>query len=1097
METSTSNEKYRIHLKGFEAVILYPALVTPSIVAKKSGCMTIVLATKEDFYNDVYLKDKQEDGTIGALTARKFHSQLSFVLFGGTEIFDLTEFAYKGNQRNLTAEKNMIYKDHNAAMAHHHKDCQDYRGWYLGALNEVDPVKGYDIKPIEGYDADGEKKLLGILSPWAVNMYAKRKYTRLFQLNFKNFDKVGTPGMYEVAFTFYKKFDDNDLAGEHTMNDKDITDKEISRGSGKKFCYTDPDDDVLKDYLKNHIVGWEPEFVSTIPDVITIGSRDRRDPKEVAQKQRQEREDHSKKAASRQVINTMPKIIRKPSTVDVDKTVGDMDMFSMYSASSRNDVVCGYPDCTVCKEKGKDGKTKIKEGNKHEMFFLNSESGEWGNRFIQTRHPVYIPESWTAKLGVLGDLHISSRQAVYKLVRSQVILGADVADSPIIGEHAHENLQSVQWLMNEMGERKCDLLAIVGDIFDHVTNLDPAYCIDMLRKAEEANKEVKDGNTTNGLDARKLWDLLSKQKHLDNFDIYPQYIDLMQFLALVVNYYTVHKRPIVAVNGNHEAYSIPYGISPYIGTKNYEAIACNAGIPCDHNLPRYDATLLYGPGFGDLGASIKEGLNFKAKCFDAFYCLLTPWSDFALAYEGQQQENGERTGRQDFLTFGWGNTEAYIRPFLGGAGTLPRADSNFHERQIELLEDWTSHKKGDVMVLTHFPFASYDTALPLDANGAWVNAYTPSKYDWGSFNSPAGYRAVSEGASDEASEKASNKAPDEAPQGASPEKIDYTLSGHTHRPAIYTPRWSNKESFKSTARYKDPGKNYTILTKQDKFLVCGSAGPYSKQNYHGELKGLGQLRPQGMILEIKPNQNPPRTYYGPPLPHVAAVEWVEDTTAPLPRFAAVVDSMRAFEGVSPFVDCGKTNGEVFRRGINDCANKFYFFLNPEFIKSINLLYPKKDSEEVIVGASLHCVITKEKEVVKVAMTMKKSGKTQRGNPRGPHDTRLHYFEAIDEDLVKFQKKCMAAAAKNNASVKGEDTISDGNAYFMSVKFGGPSEIAQHYDLSYPWCFPVIVTDIDGGDDDIFEQPFGIIKRDISYLGGSVANHRTYEDLNLV
>jgi hypothetical protein len=64
-----SDDTFRVHLKGFEAVILYPALLTPSIVGPDS-CMTIVLATKEDFYKDVYLVDRENGNEIGENAAR-------------------------------------------------------------------------------------------------------------------------------------------------------------------------------------------------------------------------------------------------------------------------------------------------------------------------------------------------------------------------------------------------------------------------------------------------------------------------------------------------------------------------------------------------------------------------------------------------------------------------------------------------------------------------------------------------------------------------------------------------------------------------------------------------------------------------------------------------------------------------------------------------------------------------------------------------------------------------------------------------------------------------------------------------------------------
>lgn len=1031
-----SNGKYTIHLQGFKAVILYPALVTPSIVAKGTGCMTLVLATNEDFYTRWYLTDPEKKGMkMGGETARKFHSQLSFVKFGTAEIFGLTEYEIKSHVRSITSTKSLIYANHNAALENYASG--NYQGWYLGKVDCIGPVKGYD--------ADGKNKILGRLSPWAVNMYKERGYTELFQLNFKKFDNVDDPAMYEVAFTYAQHFGEYDIAGEHAMNSREISNQDISPGSGKNFYYTDPDDDVLKDYLKTHRVGWEPEIIPLSPADIEYGE-DGEEAEESVQKAHKKMEEYRQKKGSRQVINTMPKVIRTPVHLDTD-TGEKVDMYHMYSVSAKNDVECGYSDCTECKgKKDNDGPVipKGKGESKHKMFYLNSASGDFGNKFIQTRHPVYIPNSWEGNIGVLGDLHISSRQAVYKLVRPQVIPGAKEEDSPKIGPRVHENLESVVWLMHEMGQRKCDLLAIVGDIFDHVTNLDPKYCFEELQKG-------KFGTIA-------LWDILNEPEYLDNFDAYPQYIDLLQFLALVVDYYKKVERPLVAVNGNHEAYSIPYGISPHIGPADWEFFACNAGIPSDHNLPRYDATLLYGPGFGTLGVSTKLGWNFKPKCFDVFYCLLTPWSDFAFAYEGLKKDDGTVTGRQDFLTFGWGNTESFIKPALGLAGTLPRASNNFDHYQAQMLVDWTREKKGDVMLLSHFPFASYDPALPLNDKNAWVNSHKPSRYDWGSFNSPRGYGELFEG------------------------KIDYTLSGHTHRPAVYTPHWSNTESYKPEARYKDPGENSTLLTSKDTFLVCGSAGPYSKQNYIGELKGWGQLRPQGLILSFEGEKR--------------SVKWVE-YDGQKPRFAAVVDAMRSFEKMTPFLDCLITKEEVFRRGINEHSNKFFFKLNPDFTESLKILYPKNESKEVIAGASLHCVDPNGEEIAQLKMTMKKSleRKAQRGHPREAWSIDLRYFEADSTELKNFQLKCTTPSnAEKDDTIPGEAIKKVDNKYFMSVKFGGAPEIAKDYDLSYPWCFPVLVMDLDWADDAMFEQPFGIIKRDISFFNGSVADHEYYKTL---
>jgi len=75
---------------------------------------------------------------------------------------------------------------------------------------------------------------------------------------------------------------------------------------------------------------------------------------------------------------------------------------------------------------------------------------------------VYIPKDWKGKIGVIGDMHISSRQSLYKQqqVKAQVIPGADEKISPLIGPMAHENLSSSGYLLSEM--KDSDVVALVA-----------------------------------------------------------------------------------------------------------------------------------------------------------------------------------------------------------------------------------------------------------------------------------------------------------------------------------------------------------------------------------------------------------------------------------------------------------------------------------------------------------------------------------------------------------------------------------------------------------------------------------------------------------
>ena len=111
------------------------------------------------------------------------------------------------------------------------------------------------------------------------------------------------------------------------------------------------------------------------------------------------------------------------------------------------------------------------------------------------------------------------------------------------------------------------------------------------------------------------------------------------------------------VTGNHEAYEMPYGISPRVeigswsfnlggremlglDTEEYRQEVekasqwvkgkGNAGIPADNNLTIYEAILAYGPTY----AQIYSSQNFKNEQFDWFHTLFTPFSDATLFRTG-------------------------------------------------------------------------------------------------------------------------------------------------------------------------------------------------------------------------------------------------------------------------------------------------------------------------------------------------------------------------------------------------------------------------------------------------------------------------------
>jgi hypothetical protein len=116
------------------------------------------------------------------------------------------------------------------------------------------------------------------------------------------------------------------------------------------------------------------------------------------------------------------------------------------------------------------------------------------------------------------------------------------------------------------------------------------------------------------------------------------------------------------------------------------------------------------------------------------------------------------------------------------------------------------------------------------------------------------------------------------------QEVDLTVSGHSHRAGFYvvdeikgTPlsfEYYHGQYNHDTAKYKipegvrinddkimnnigDPPIKDVVLpaenNEKNACLVCGSSGPFSKQNLFGEFAGCGMALPQGMIID--PNNN--------------------------------------------------------------------------------------------------------------------------------------------------------------------------------------------------------------------------------------------------
>lgn len=444
------------------------------------------------------------------------------------------------------------------------------------------------------------------------------------------------------------------------------------------------------------------------------------------------------------------------------------------------------------------------------------------NPIIQ-RHPIYISSKKYLNPGQVSDVHVSSRQNVFLRSKAQVIPGASLEDSPYIGDMVNNNFLALKNLMDQMGDNgDIDLVVITGDLIDHCVNLDP---------------EKSKARNTGG-----IW----KDVHSDNFkkpELYPKYIDDTAVYGLFEYFMIEYKKPIILVSGNHEAYGVPYGISPrkpLIGK-------VNAGIPADHNLTIYEACLMYGEDYG----VVVKNFNFDDDNFSWFYQVFSPVSDMLIPYDKQQ-----------FLGLEWGDDEAFIFPTLSKGGSLPRSTESCNNEQLKLIRQGAENKDGINILLSHFTFVNYGTDIPvkkpmvLDIDDVRRNDPTPISGDEReALKRKKQIERPDLTHSDEGSFYRNRQ--EVYSKHILTGDYKYCLAGHSHRAGFYyiknvksRDKWDvvgvvpgdvQPGGFKKEAGFDPNGA---------RLVVSGSSGPISKQNFNGELAGQGMSPPQGIWVDV-------------------------------------------------------------------------------------------------------------------------------------------------------------------------------------------------------------------------------------------------------
>jgi len=649
-----------------------------------------------------------------------------------------------------------------------------------------------------------------------------------------------------------------------------------------------------------------------------------------------------------------------------------------------------------------------------------------GAHLLLARHPVLISGKEHLKIGVIGDLHISARQSLYKLTHAQVIPGASQEDSPYIGQMSNEFLRSSREVMTNV-LKTCDMLAIVGDIIDHDRNLYP----------KNAAKQVKKTGA--------LWKYVNFKDNEKKGEIYPQHIDAIMMLELVLQCYD-QGRPVFFITGNHEAYEKPYGISPRLELGGMELMRVNEGIPADHNLTIYEAALLYGETYNEC-----TWFNFDKDRLEWYYQVFSPWSDIVVSH-----------GNYNFVFLCWGTDEGYVKSFLEGGKTLPRSYGAITKEQLKLLAYAGAQADTKTNILfSHFTYISYDPLLPLKNTtggpnegtitigesriskaGGVVSAagvvFTPARPYTTVVGAGMGVVGEKESAFCETNLGSFTKKLHKVFSLLSTGSIQYTVSGHAHRGCAYAingtaaqgKEWAMLAVRALSKQYLTlawdavtlgqnaagtsvpvapilPERGFlpgTLTLPKDRTvsLVTGSAGPMCVQNIEGELGGLGLDTPQGMVFSPGSNQ-----------------AQIVRAAKPKPRLAAVAAALQDIRKIYPL-----SNKTV---GTTGSDNNFYVEMSEKWW-------------DIFGGCPFHLlkvhgVFSDGSKGVCNAMEL---------TVKAVEGLKV-YFNQTADDFDEFYSD-----VKRDAKNKPID-------FFISMHFSGThlrdNKFIKNYDLS-PWSFPV-------------------------------------------
>jgi predicted phosphodiesterase len=515
-----------------------------------------------------------------------------------------------------------------------------------------------------------------------------------------------------------------------------------------------------------------------------------------------------------------------------------------------------------------------KPTKEHPFGAIQTPQSGWNN-LVHAMHP-FIEKKITM-IGHATDPHVCVDHEAYEKSQIAMLENGDgtpagkcvkPADSLCDAFDAFHDL-----LLNQLcGTEKVDAIALTGDLTDSQRSLDPRQVDYVSVGSQWRNFNLLKSINTNG----KL-----------GLPLYPRCLDDIAVYSLIME--ALGKNvPIFTVTGNHDGYEKPWSKSPrasmfsiWTGIKDKLGVSRiwkkndfewekrlslkwaerkgNEVIPADHNMYTREIIQINGPA----AYQVMTAANFSQEHMDFFRLVFCPFSDWK-----------EKLSGMVLVGCGWGKDEVIVNlsqawtKFIfrlatrQGDGFLGRPTNSVSFEQAQILSEAAREKGGDdkLVLLTHFPTVSYNFSASLNQRLAMTphastndqpvldskpadtreedkdKKLASAKY-LASLDENAGWNQINNGTFEQRQKWFFQRMVNN--------DLDIQLSGHSHRPGVYSfaqegEKYRVKEAFDPGwgKDGKTPTEDFVDLPKEGtSFIVTSTGGPQGRQNLDDELAG--------------------------------------------------------------------------------------------------------------------------------------------------------------------------------------------------------------------------------------------------------------------